>query len=160
MTAQDDPRVRAVAEALRPYLSGYRPDEVLALAGVATDAQRRAVLDGRPDAERWTGLRDAVATAPVVAPGGMTVIRAWTREAAALLDALADETARADEAVRVGTKWKDAYEGMRKHRDLLGETVDELGAILAEQLAALPEWRCPSCGAVTRARMADQQGKD
>jgi hypothetical protein len=26
---------------------------------------------------------------------------------------------------------------------------------LAEQLAGLPEWRCPDCGAVVRARMAD-----
>lgn len=26
---------------------------------------------------------------------------------------------------------------------------------LAERVAGLPEWRCPSCGAVTRARMAD-----
>lgn len=41
--------------------------------------------------------------------------------------------------------------------------LDDLSAVSAELAmlcAGLPEWHCPSCGATTRARMADHQDKE
>jgi hypothetical protein len=145
VTAQDeasmDPIELAVYERLRHLgctvpVDPADPEDCANVAVEAVAAARRAVLHHRPDAERvrvvdyWSQ------------PGRMP-----TRfDVRFLLAALADETAARQQAE---ADLAGARRALAKVEGWLADT--------RAKLATLPEWRCPSCGAITRARMADQE---
>lgn len=92
MTADADPIVAAVAEALREWDHRDSGEEVmygtladwLTVAGEAVTAHRRAVLDQRDDGDRWAQVRSVLWSASAAA---------WVSEQVPdLLAALADET--------------------------------------------------------------------
>lgn len=96
------------------------------------------------------GLAPPALSRPVPVPGQAA------REAA--VEAVARRVAE-----RQGTSW-DEY--TRGERTLPLEDARELVDIVVAALSAAPgqepahEWNCPSCGATTRARMADHPGQE
>lgn len=115
----------------------------------ARDTDRGGRLAGkggdRCDSGAAAGSEEPVpATAPV---------RAQTRA-----EVLADARAlRANGPASDGRGW---YRDAAQRRQFVADALADLAALSSAGLTvvpteSLPEWRCPSCGAVTRARMAD-----
>lgn len=119
---------------------------------IAVAAHRRAVLGQRDDGERWAALADR-ATRKATPHPPLSPLDVNASEVLDLLDALADETIARRQAEAARDALRQSHDDCDRTYADMTDALERLGA----EREGLPEWRCPGCGAVTRARMADHE---